>query len=89
MWPRPAREETKKGLAQGPVPGPADDDEREIVVGADDGVDEAERRRRAGQHPDLPADHRPSAIRFGDMSLGYVSPGYPDRPGNGKKNGGR
>jgi hypothetical protein len=45
-------------------------------------VDEAERRRRPGQHPDLAVDHRVSV--FGDIYPVRI-PRYPDRPGKTKE----
>ncbi|MCK7541357.1 MAG: hypothetical protein MZV63_65955 [Marinilabiliales bacterium] len=59
--PQAGQEGDAQGLPQGPFAGPADDDERQVVVGADDGVDEAEPGRRAGQHPDLVSDHHSPA----------------------------
>ena len=59
--PQPGQEGDAERFPERPTPRPADDDEGEVVVRADDGMDEPERRGRAGQDPDLPIDHHGSS----------------------------
>jgi len=53
-----AEERDDKGFRKGPSPRPGHDDERKVMVGADDGVDETDRNRRPRQNRD-PVCHTP------------------------------
>ena len=61
-----AEERDDKGFRKGPSPRPGHNNEREVVVGPDDGVDEADRGRRPGQNPNL-VRHAPIIPEIKDL----------------------
>ena len=55
--PQPGQERNKERFGKRPAPGAAHGDEGNVVVGAEDGVDKADRRRRSRQDQNFFSDH--------------------------------
>ena len=49
----PAEEGNEEGFRERPAPRPGHDDEREVMIGSDEGMDESYGRRRPRQDPDV------------------------------------